>query len=115
MMKIVKMTARKVVEWTTLPLRMTSIPLKVAFNNYLDPILTHHPPPSNGQIWTFYQFSIICHVTPGDFLLTPSPLYVHLIIECPLKTNVQTMIQPMMIVSPQKSILMPPLTSIWKD
>ena len=36
-MKIVKMTARKVVEWTTLPLRMTSIPLKVAFNNYVDP------------------------------------------------------------------------------
>ena len=45
MMKIVKMTARKVVvEWTTLPLRMTSIPLKVAFNKYVDPILTPHPP-----------------------------------------------------------------------
>ena len=47
MMKIVKMTARKVVEWTTLPLRMTSIPLKVAFNNYVDTILPNfdpHPP-----------------------------------------------------------------------
>ena len=95
MMKIVKMTARKVVEWTTLPLRMTSIPLKVAFNNYVDPILTPTP-----LEWTFYHFSILCHVTPF-------PLHVHLIIECPLKMNVQIMIQPMMIVSPQKSILMP--------
>ena len=25
------------------------------------------PPPSNGQKWTFYQFSILCHVTPVDF------------------------------------------------
>ena len=106
MMKIVKMTARKVVEWTTLPLRMTSIPLKVAFNNYLDPIQTPPPPLEQKKVDILPIFYTLSR-DPVDLLLTSSPLHVHVFIECPLKMNVQTMIQPMMIVSPQKSILMP--------
>ena len=63
MMKIVKMTARKVVEWTTLPLRMTSIPLKVAFNNYVDPILTPHSP--RMDILPFF-YTLSCDPLPSS-------------------------------------------------
>ena len=71
------------------------------------------PLPSNGHFTIFLYFVMW---PPWTFYRPPPlTLHVHLIIECPLKTSVQTMIQPMTIVSPQKSILMPLLTSTWKD
>ena len=46
-----------------------------AFNNYVDQILPNFDPlpPSSGETWTFYIISILYHVTPMDFLLTPYP------------------------------------------
>ena len=53
------------------------------------------PFPSSGQKLTFYILSTLCHLTPEDFLLTPTPLFlfmtvVYLIFILPVSTTYLT-------------------------
>ena len=59
---------------------------KGAFNNYVDQILHNFDPcPSSGQLWTFDVIPTLCSCDQEwTFYVTPPPLLVYVVIECPL-------------------------------